>query len=305
MTTILECITGSNLYGTNTPDSDKDYQGIFIADLDNYFGLEKIEELDLSVKDKDKFGKNNPEAIDKKLFEIRNFFKLGFQNNPNVIELFFINKENIVSKNEFYDIITENRDSFLNSENIKKRFIGYSFSQKKKMVVKLEHYNLFKDTYDLLSTFDDKQFLYEVNLFVNNISFECNNKGNYLIGDIYIPKNLSVKKAKQLIGERLKRVGHRQELILKYGYDCKFASHSVRLLLEAIELLTTKEIVFPLKYANDILEIKQGKYNIRQILKRIEDLETEIRSLEFKPYKNNYSKVNDLLINILKEEFTL
>jgi hypothetical protein len=40
-----------------------------------------------------------------------------------------------------------------------------------------------------------------------------------------------------------------------------------------------------------------------ELIKVNEILEAEIRSLDFKPYKNNYNKVNELLIDILKEKF--
>lgn len=50
---ILEVITGSNLYGTNTPESDIDYAGIFIPTIDYYFGLKKVEEADFSTQIKE------------------------------------------------------------------------------------------------------------------------------------------------------------------------------------------------------------------------------------------------------------
>ena len=46
---VLEIITGSNLYGTNTPESDKDYLGVFIPEAEFVFGFSKIEEVDFEI----------------------------------------------------------------------------------------------------------------------------------------------------------------------------------------------------------------------------------------------------------------
>jgi predicted nucleotidyltransferase len=37
MNTLFKTVTGSHLYGTNTPTSDIDYAGVFIADKEFYF----------------------------------------------------------------------------------------------------------------------------------------------------------------------------------------------------------------------------------------------------------------------------
>ena len=39
----------------------------------------------------------------------------------------------------------------------------------------------------------------------------------YKVADVFIPRNISIKRAKEILQERLKRVGNRQGLILKYG----------------------------------------------------------------------------------------
>ena len=45
---ILELVTGSFLYGTNLPTSDKDETGLFIADKEYYLGLNTVNEVDLN-----------------------------------------------------------------------------------------------------------------------------------------------------------------------------------------------------------------------------------------------------------------
>ena len=73
---IAEMITGSRCYGTSTPSSDFDYNGIYVdpmyTPLEYYTGSYQLEsEISLSVTAKDSSGKNLPEAIDKKFFCIK------------------------------------------------------------------------------------------------------------------------------------------------------------------------------------------------------------------------------------------
>ncbi len=295
---ILKGIIGSNLYGTNTPDSDKDYMGIFVADEEYYIGLKNVEEVDESIIKKDESGKNTKEAIDKKYYEIRQFFKLAMQNNPNIIEILFLNNDNILESHFIWDLIQTNREWFLNSKQIKNRFLGYAMSQKHKMFVKLENYDILKEAYDILDN-SMKKFLIDEEVF-NKFKFRENINTEYRVADIFVPRNISIKRAKEILQERLKRVGNRQELILKYGMDTKFSSHLIRILLECKELLLTKNIEFPLKERQLIIDIKTGKYKCEEIIKMADELEVEINSLKIKEYKQDYNELNALLIDIIK-----
>lgn len=63
-----------------------------------------------------------------------------------------------------------------------------------------------------------------------------------------------------------KKIGKRAELIKKYGWDVKFGSHTVRLLLECEQLLTTGDL--NLQRDREILKpIKNGEWTIEQVEK--------------------------------------
>jgi len=49
---ILEIVTGSQLYGTATPESDEDFIGIFMPPKEYILGLKSVAEVDLSVVSK-------------------------------------------------------------------------------------------------------------------------------------------------------------------------------------------------------------------------------------------------------------
>lgn len=81
---ILEIKSGSHLYGLNTENSDEDYIGIFLAPIEYHLGLQKVEQVDLSIKDKLESGRNSKDAVDKTFYELKRFIKLALDNNPNI-----------------------------------------------------------------------------------------------------------------------------------------------------------------------------------------------------------------------------
>ena len=85
------------------------------------------------------------------------------------------------------------------------------------------------------------------------------NQDYCVIGDLNLQKGIFIKKAVSMIEERLSKVGNRKTLITQHGFDTKFASNLIRLLLEGKELVSTGEIVFPLTYKQTILDIIQNQ----------------------------------------------
>jgi len=306
---ILEVVTGSNLYGTNTPSSDKDYVDVMIGDINTYLGLEKVKEVDLSIKSKDENGENNKNAVDRKLYELRNFIGLAMQNNPNLIEILFVNKENIVSINDFGNRLLENKHLFP-WKGAKQKFLGYAFSQKHHMIIRTESFFELNAAFNYIS--ENLHSFHEI--FGNKLLAEFRDKNlpflNFTkgtscsIGDLSFDISRKMKDVVKILNDRISKATNRAGLMEKYGYDTKFASHLVRLLLEGKELLLTGEIKFPLSYRNFLLEIKQGKYSIKHVLDLADSIESEFEEITNKsklPSKPKYDEINNLLIDMVKE----
>jgi Predicted nucleotidyltransferase. len=71
---------------------------------------------------------------------------------------------------------------------------------------------------------------------------------------------------------RQSRVPNRPELIEKYGYDTKYASHALRLGLQGIELVTTGQLSLPMRaeYLAPCMEIKTGEVDYDEALRRVD-----------------------------------
>ncbi len=299
---ILEIRVGSHLYGTNTPSSDLDYAGVFLPIKELVFGFQKVEEVDLSIKDKTEAGKNTPNAVDRKLYEFRKFVKLAMENNPNIIEQLFVNAPNIVYINDAGRALLGERHKFPHLGLVQK-FKGYAFSQKHKMVIRTDNFHELDNAFNYLKDYpEQKELLIELrDKYLPFIKFT---RDYCVIGDLNLQKGIYVKKAVNMIEERLSKVGNRKSLITKYGFDTKFASNLIRLLLEGKELISDGEIKFPLSYKDTVLAIKQGQWTIKEVLDYADELEADIDRAAEKsdlPKKPRFDEIEKFTINLLGE----
>lgn len=98
----------------------------------------------------------------------------------------------------------------------------------------------------------------------------------------------------------------RKKLVEKYGYDCKNASHLIRLLRMGIEFLTEGILYVERKNdATQLLEIKRGEWSLDDVKKEANRLfylceEAYIRSPL--PSKPDSDLINDKCIEILRKK---
>lgn len=107
---------GSCAYGTNTPESDEDFKGVCIPPRKYFFGtINNFEQAELK----------DPDTV---IFDIRKFFKLAIDCNPNIIEVLFVEPQDIMYIDDLGETLLEHRDKFL-SKKVKYTMTGYAISQ--------------------------------------------------------------------------------------------------------------------------------------------------------------------------------
>jgi len=307
--TILLTRTGSHLYGLNTVNSDEDYVGIFVEPIEYLLSpFKTIEEVDCSFRSKLDSGKNAPDAVDDKRYALKKFIKLASQCNPNIIELLFVDPECTLELNWAGAMLLDNRHLFL-SQQIAQRFIAYAISQEKKMYIRSGNIMDLVKAQEVLSIEPEYMMpIIECATF-QNAGFQWDH-GKYVaqIGDIQMPLGSTVKNALAIISDRIKRAGSRKDNVFERGYDYKFASHLIRLLLEGKELLETGSLELPLnvKHRDLILPIKQGQCEVREVEILAERLKAEYRSVEqscILPVYPRIKEIEKLCIEIQKKTY--
>jgi len=116
--TILRGVGGSHAYGLNVEDSDIDYVGIIIPPKDYFLGLYRFDQYE---------GKH--ENGEYHLHDIRKFFRLALKSNPNILEILFLDKYEIVTP--YGQRILDIRHEFI-SRNCLTPYLGYANSQLKR-----------------------------------------------------------------------------------------------------------------------------------------------------------------------------
>ena len=119
---------GSHAYGTALPTSDLDVKGIAIAPREYYLGFEKSFE---QAESKD------PDLV---IYDVRKFFRLAADCNPNIIELLFTDESDwLIGRGQWvlggvgpWLRIFEKRHLFL-SQRARHTFSGYAFAQLKRI----------------------------------------------------------------------------------------------------------------------------------------------------------------------------
>ena len=109
----------------------------------------------------------------------------------------------------------------------------------------------------------------------------------------------------QLSKMRNGRQGKRQEMVEQFGFDCKFASHAVRLGLECEQILETGDINLQ-RDKEFIKAIRNGEWSeqrIRDWVTTKEDYWEELYTNTKLPNRPDEAKIKQLLIDCLEEHY--
>jgi predicted nucleotidyltransferase len=302
---ILHSITGSQLYGTTTPESDTDEVGIFIAPKEYYLGLERVDEIDCSVVSKQANGKNDKDAEDIKFYEFKNICKLMSDGNPNCIELLFT-KNHLIGFRDVGLRLLDNYELFV-SQKIRNRFVGYAVGQLHKAKTKPDNFKdlqEFAEAYEVMEsklrreTVSSFKFIPYVSLS-RMLSY---NGTNVSIGGLNFNPSVKISKVYEKVKTRLEKASHRQDMWSKYGCDVKFLMHCVRLIFEGKELLTTGKIEFPLKDRELLLNIRNGNFDLKEVHEMIEQEKNALDNMTSDlPLTPDRKKLNKFIIETVEE----
>jgi len=268
--TIFLTVHGSHAYGLNTPESDKDIRGVMIPPKEYFYGfLHKIEQYESKSPD------------DLVIYEIRKFFNLCCDCNPNMIELPFISERFWIKTSNYWYKILEHRDKFI-SKKAKFTFSGYAFAQMKRIQTHKKW---------LLDPPKKRPERKDFGLSDRNIISK--EKANVIVslGDKFNDELVELARKEMAFHEAIKqweqyqiwktnRNPVRAELEAKYGYDTKHACHLVRLMVMCKEILQGKGVIVYRENDKDLfLEIKNGLWSYEQLMEWFERINLEIEEL--------------------------
>lgn len=319
-------VSGSKLYGTDTPTSDLDLKGIFVPSRESV--LLKKDMSSWSKNTNKTKEKNTSEDVDMTLHSVYEFFKHISKSETGGVDVLFsmFRKDTIVLEDkEFTDIMKTNYQSFMNRNM--KSFIGYSLSQTKKFGIKGARYGeLDKLLKHMKSLPKEKQelkleFMFdELKDYIKKSEFKYIKFGTapgprsnrvdseieyFIVLGKMFSGSISVEYATGRLEKLFNQFGNRTILTSKTKdkTDLKALSHSLRIALEVEELLETGFINFPLKDSKKILEVKLGNVSTEDVVNEVEDVLARVDSLLEDcslPEKSDTELMNKMILSVLK-----
>lgn len=313
--------TGSVLHGTNTPNSDTDIKGIFLPSIEDML-KENYPEVIYACTNEDK---NSNEDIDIELFSLKKFlYLLTERAELNAYDILFSMNSNFsIKETEASKILFKERKNLLVNKTLS--FVGFAMSQASKYSVKGERV---KELEEVLKFFESisasftkremkskklKEFRPEIQEMIKDKNFVVEiekEEGIYLsiLNRLHNYENTfghTLKLLKNVLNNYGVRAHKAKEC---NGADYKAMSHALRAIYEAIELLETHRIQFPLKEAKFLKEVKLGKYSVEFVSNKMEELLAELEKAQEEtslPKSISFDINLDLRLNIAKAVYKL
>ncbi|MFT4973216.1 MAG: putative nucleotidyltransferase, partial [Saprospiraceae bacterium] len=312
---LFESISGSRAYGTDLPQSDTDFRGVFIMPKNYFYGLQEITQI-------------NDATNDKVYYELSKFLELLAKSNPNMLEMLAMPTDCVQYQHPLFERFKAS--DFL-SKRCQQTFAGYALSQVKKArglnkkivnpmrkerksvlnfcyvieghgsidledwltknnfkqehcgLVKIDHFsNIYAVFYDAKNEHGFKGIMKKET--ANEVLLSSVPKGVDSVKIMSFNKDgyqVYCKDYRNYWEWVAKRNVERYANTVQHGknYDAKNMMHTFRLLDMAAEIAREKQIVVRRPNRDFLLKIRKGDFEYQELLERAEAKIAEIETL--------------------------
>lgn len=266
---LFVCKFGSHLYGTDTPESDTDYKGIFMP-TSEMVCLNKIPKS-LRLDSNNTNEKNSKDDVDLELYSLHYFIELALKGETAALDMLHApsHPECVVLSTPIFESLHKERARFYT--NNLKAFVGYARGQAAKYGIKGSRLAVARDVVRILDEGLDTHCL-DARMeaiwdqlpdaeHCHHIDKDTDPKQYQVCGKV-LQSTQRIRYARDILQGFIDKFGHRAELAARNeGIDWKAISHAMRAAYQVAYIFWHGDIKFPLKDAPYLKEIKEGKLN--------------------------------------------
>lgn len=277
---------GSHLYGTSMPASDLDFKSVYIPDARSIL-LQRVKGSISTKRDKVEGEKNFAGEVDEESFSLQRYLGLLAEGQTVATDVLFAPEWSMVEppSDEWREIVA-NRHRLITRKSA--AFVGYCRQQANKYGIKGSRVAAARKALVLLDAAVGEcgttTKLGVLDSAIRETTAETEHMAivpiDHISGTIVnhwevcgrkMSYQASVKNARDMMASLVKDYGHRAlQAESQQGVDWKALSHAVRVARQAIELLSTGYVTFPLPDAAHILAIKKAEIPYQEVAAEIE-----------------------------------
>lgn len=302
----MKSIFGSHLYGTDTETSDTDYKGIFLPVKRDILLGTIPKQYSSSTGGS---GKNSKGDIDEEIFSLHQFIKLACLGETIAFDMLHTPENMLIETSPIWKAIVKNKQKFY-TKNLK-AFVGYARRQASKYSIKGSRLNEAKRIKELMLTYNLELKMsalwnkLPISEYGYHIQESPDDVKQYMINGKIIQETQTIGYALSIVEIYLTNYGQRaKDAAENKNVDWKAYSHAIRAAMQVKEILTTGNIIFPLKDADYLLRVKKGELDHNtEVMPILENLMTEVEDLSEKsklPKKVNRSFWDQFIISTIE-----
>lgn len=298
MKIIFETEFGSHLYGSSTPQSDRDFKGIILPTKREILLGRAEYHIDKSTNKNNT--KNSSDDVDRTYYTLSYFIKLACQGETVALDMLHGKPSNWLIHGDIWDFLVQNRSRFYSKSM--KSYIGYVRKQAAKYGVKGSRIGEVEKMLNFLKELPEDEP-------VGNFKLEGFDHGEWIIYkdnsyyEFLGSKYQDTLKIKYMI-ENLQKIyntyGERSKLAkTNEGVDWKALYHALRAGYQARSIYLHGGFEYPLKENSFLMEVKAGKLDflneVEPALSAIVDEVMELADKSTYPEKIDYSFWEDFI----------
>ena len=286
---IMKCLFGSHLYGLQTPNSDKDYKGIYLPEKDNLLLGNYAKHYSQSTGD-DK-SKNTADDIDVEIFSLPYFIELACKGETVAIDM--LHAKDCMFESDLCNIwfeILKQRTKFYTKDM--KSYVGYARKQANKYGVKGSRMGDVEKVINWLkfSKNEEQRFTTTIRQVYTQLPTsefiklvrQDTKQGELKFYEICGRKYQDTLTLEQLLVHAqgiYDEYGDRAKMAkLDLGVDWKAVSHALRASYQMLGILKDGDFDYPLPQTEFLLAVKTGQLNFVNEVQP--ELESVIQTIE-------------------------